>query len=150
MVDSMSVIANNRAGFDPFHSAGGVKITTSSRVEVRDSHVGYNNGPGIWTDVNSSAVTIVGNLVERNLRSGIEVELTTGATIAGNTALGNRESRYLGARIGERADLEQRGVRQPLADSGGGGAGDADVAGATLRNNVVGATGWQRRIAAHQ
>lgn len=139
-VDSMSVIANNRAGFDPFHSAGGIKATTSTGVTVRNSHVAHNDGPGIWTDISSSDVSIVGNLVERNLRSGIEVELTTGASIVGNTALANRDS---GIWILESDDVQvwnnaafdnrwqirvEEGPRR-------------DVNGVTLRNNVVGSAG---------
>ena len=91
-VDRMSIVGNNRAGFDPFHSAGGLKVTTSTGVVVRGSDVSFNAGPGIWTDISSSDATIVGNTARNNLRSGIEVELTDGAVVAGNAATANGEA----------------------------------------------------------
>jgi parallel beta-helix repeat protein len=92
VIDAMSVVGNNRAGFDPFHSAAGIKTTRSANVTVRHSDVSWNHGPGIWTDVSSAGAVIVGNLAESNHRSGIEVELTDGAVIAANTALRNGEA----------------------------------------------------------
>lgn len=136
-IDSMSVVGNNRAGFDPFHSAGGIKTTRSSGVVVQRSDVSWNHGPGIWTDVSSSRAVIVGNLTEHNHRSGIEVELTDGAVVAGNAALRNGES---GIWVLESQDVEVwnnaafDNAWQIKVEEGP----RRDVAGVTIRNNVVG------------
>lgn len=138
-IDSMSVVGNNRAGFDPFHSAGGIKTTRSSGIVVQHSDVSWNHGPGIWTDVSSSDVAIVGNLTEHNHRSGIEVELTDGAVVAGNTALRNGES---GIWVLESQQVEVwnnaafDNVWQIKVEEGP----RRDVASVTIRNNVIGSS----------
>ena len=86
------VTGNNREHFDPKHSASGVKITSSDGITVRDDVVSNNAGPGVWTDLTSAHITIVGNLVRDNGRSGIQVELSGHAVVADNVATGNAEA----------------------------------------------------------
>lgn len=92
VIERTAVIGNNKAGFDPMHSAAGVKVTSSVGVTVRDSDVSRNNGPGIWTDLDTNYVSLVRNLVERNGRAGIEVELSSNVNVLGNVALDNGEA----------------------------------------------------------
>jgi hypothetical protein len=92
VLERSSVQANNVSGFDEFHSAGGVKLTSSTRVTIRENDVSHNRGPGIWTDLDTNNVTIVANLVERNSRAGIEIELSDRVNALSNVALGNGEA----------------------------------------------------------
>lgn len=92
VVERTAVKGNNRAGFDTGHSAGGLKVTSSFGVTVRESDVSHNNGPGIWTDLDTRFVTLSRNLVERNGRAGIEIELSSNVNVLGNVALDNGEA----------------------------------------------------------
>lgn len=105
VVEDSSLVANNRAGFDPFHSAAGLKVTSSTGITVRNSDVSLNDGPGIWTDIYSSNVTVACNLTQRNGRSGIEVELTSRANVLGNVSLANGEA---GVWVLESRDVQVR------------------------------------------
>lgn len=91
-VDDSSITRNNRELFNNKHSGSGLKVTNASNVVVRRNHVAANAGPGIWTDDSSSAITVVGNHVTDNARSGIQIELSTDATIAGNVSMNNGEA----------------------------------------------------------
>ena len=102
VVERSAILGNNRAGFDPFHAASGMKVTTSTGVTVRDSDVSHNGGPGIWTDLDTESVSLVGNFVEGNARAGIEIELSERVVVVGNIVVGNGEA---GVWI-----LESRGV----------------------------------------
>ena len=86
------VMRNNRAGFDAYHSAGGIKVTTSSALTVSSSVVSQNAGPGIWTDLDVVDSAVVSNTVHDNDRSGIEIELSSGVTVANNDVRGNDEA----------------------------------------------------------
>jgi parallel beta-helix repeat protein len=92
VLERSSVQANNVAGFDGFHSAGGVKLTSSTGVTIRDNDVSYNDGPGIWTDIDTTTATISGNLVEHNRRAGIEIELSSDVNVLNNVAVRNGEA----------------------------------------------------------
>lgn len=92
VVEDSVIVGNNSAGFDPRHSAGGIKVTSSTGVTVRDNVVSRNGGPGIWTDLATRDATISYNLVEDNGRSGIEVELSRNVNVVSNIAHGNGEA----------------------------------------------------------
>jgi parallel beta-helix repeat protein len=91
-ISSAQVHENNRAGFDPFHSAGGIKITESINVVVEQSSVTSNSGPGIWTDLSVTDVVIRSNFVTENTRSGIEIELSSRIVVIDNTVRDNGEA----------------------------------------------------------
>ena len=92
VVESSAVLRNNREQFDPRHSGSGMKFTNTTNIVVRRSDVSFNSGPGIWTDISSSGITVANNLVTDNLRSGIQIELSNNSTIAGNAAINNGEA----------------------------------------------------------
>jgi len=92
VVERVSIFGNNKAGFDPHHSAAGMKVTNSTGITVRDSDISRNNGPGIWTDLSVKYVSLVRNLTEYNGRSGIEIELSSSVNAVGNVAVGNGEA----------------------------------------------------------
>jgi len=82
---------NNREFFDPWHSAGGMKLTEVDRVEIRGNDVRDNDGPGIWTDLDVRNAVIAGNLVTGSYRSGIEIELSNGVIVVDNVVAHNGE-----------------------------------------------------------
>ena len=92
VLEKSAVQFNNREGFDDFHSAAGVKLTNSTGVTIRDNDVSRNDGPGVWTDLDTSQVTIARNLLEDNARAGVEVELSDRVNVLSNVALGNGEA----------------------------------------------------------
>ena len=92
VVERSAILRNNREGFDPFHAAGGMKTTSSTGVTVRDSHIAHNGGPGIWTDLDTDSVSLVGNLVEGNARAGVEIELSSRVAVVGNVVTDNGEA----------------------------------------------------------
>jgi len=92
VLENSTVRSNNREGFDEFHSAGGVKITDSTGVTIRDNEVSGNDGPGVWADLDVVAMTVVGNLVDGNSRAGIEIELSSRVNVLDNVALDNGEA----------------------------------------------------------
>lgn len=103
VVQDSAIVGNNKAGFDAKHSAGGLKITTSSGVTIRNNDVSRNAGPGIWTDLSVTSSTISFNRVEGNGRSGIELELSSDLSVVSNVVLGNGEA---GIWVLESTDVE--------------------------------------------
>ncbi len=103
VVQDSAITGNNKAGFDAKHSAGGLKVTTSSGVTVRNNDVSHNAGPGIWTDLSVDSSTISYNRVEQNGRSGIELELSSNLSVVSNVVLGNGEA---GVWVLESTDVE--------------------------------------------
>ncbi len=83
---------NNVEQFDPLHAAGGIKVTDSSHIAVRNSEVSRNGGPGIWTDLDTTDVSVTGNTVIGNQRSGIELELSARVIVADNVVTSNGEA----------------------------------------------------------
>ncbi len=98
-----TVLRNNAARFDAWHSGSGVKVTTSKVVNFWNNEVSDNQGPGLWTDLGAAFVSIVGNLVERNTYSGILPELSGQVVIADNVVL---DSGQAGVWVLESNDVE--------------------------------------------
>jgi parallel beta-helix repeat protein len=92
VIEDSTIVGNNKAGFDARHSAGGIKVTTSTGITIRNNEVSRNGGPGIWTDLSARWVTISYNRVEQNGRSGIEVELSSDVNVASNVTIENGEA----------------------------------------------------------
>lgn len=88
----LQVVGNNRELFDAKHSAGGIKVTETTRLVVDSTVASYNNGPGIWTDLAVTDSRVVSSTAEGNSRSGIEIELSTDIVVFDNTLLGNGEA----------------------------------------------------------
>jgi parallel beta-helix repeat protein len=83
VVDNL-IADNNWAGFDPGWEAGGAKWGAASNLEVLDNVVRDNQGPGLWSDVESTDVTYEGNTVVGNTIAGIFFEISSDATISDN------------------------------------------------------------------
>lgn len=96
LLDANEIWANNIYGFDSEWDAGGVKITESSDIVLRNNHVHHNNGPGLWCDERCINVLFEDNIVEYNQSAGIFFELSSKAVIRRNTLRQNNQAGYGG------------------------------------------------------
>lgn len=131
------VTGNNRERFDAKHSAGGIKVTDSTRLIVDSTVASDNAGPGIWTDLDVTDSMVVSSVAERNGRSGIEIELSNDILIFDNTVVDNGEA---GVWVLESSNVDVwhntalHNVRDIWVLDGD----RADLVGATVVNNVLG------------
>lgn len=84
------VTGNNAEHFNDIPVAGGIKITRSRNVTVSGNNVSNNDGGGIWFDESCYNLKIAGNTANDNSTTGIQLELSDTAIIAGNTSTGTR------------------------------------------------------------
>ncbi len=83
---------NNAEGFKPAPVASGVKITRAKGVVMRNNVIADTPyAGGLWFDVSSSDLTIVGNTIANNT-AGLMIELSEGAVVADNHFEGNEGS----------------------------------------------------------
>jgi parallel beta-helix repeat protein len=82
-------IGVTRAGFE----AGGIK-TVGNDVTIADNRISGNGAPGIWTDDDGTGDIIAGNTVSKNT-IGIEIEISSEATVSQNTLSGNTQQAVL-------------------------------------------------------
>ena len=70
--------------------SGGVKITRSRGVTVSNNDVSRNYSSGLWLDESVYDSKVVGNTVVDNEWTGIQLELSSKAVVAGNTVTGGK------------------------------------------------------------
>lgn len=134
---NLEVTGNNRERFDAKHSAGGIKVTDSTRLVIDSTIASDNAGPGIWTDLDVTDSMVISSVAERNSRSGIEIELSEDILIFDNTLVDNGEA---GVWVLESSDVDVwhntalHNVRDIWVLDGD----RADLVGATVVNNVLG------------
>lgn len=108
---------NNTRNFSTEWAAAGIKLIDSDKggsdpqvygATITECDIGYNNGPGIWSDSNDTTgenpIVISDNLVRNNISSplafpvtgtalntdaGIKIEVSTNVQVYGNVVLGN-------------------------------------------------------------
>ena len=80
---------NNYAGFDTFWDAGGLKITESTGVTVKDSYIHHNNGVGLWFDIDMKNVLVENNTIALNKQVGLAYEISWDAVIRNNDFIRN-------------------------------------------------------------
>lgn len=78
------------------YEAGGFKWV-SNGVTVEDSTISDNACKGLWADLNGDNATIKNNVVSGNWDEGIFIEISSGATITGNTVTDNGLHNYNGS-----------------------------------------------------
>lgn len=81
---------NNVEHFNYAPVSGGVKITRSRGVLIKDGQFDHNNGPGLWLDESSYGCAIVGNQIAENRRHGVSLEISAKCIVADNLFVGNR------------------------------------------------------------
>ena len=79
-----TIHSNNTEDFEGGWDAGGMKLSGMAHSTVRENEVHGNNGAGIWFDVGSNDIEIVGNRVHDNRRYGILYEISWGGRILDN------------------------------------------------------------------
>jgi parallel beta-helix repeat protein len=82
--DNTYTTRNVDCGFE----AGGMKWV-GDNITVKNSKVHDNACKGLWADIGAVNTTLTGNQVYNNWDEGIFFEISTSATITGNTAYGN-------------------------------------------------------------
>lgn len=80
---------NNYADFDRFWDAGGLKITESTGVTVKDSYIHHNNGVGLWFDIDMKNVLVENNTMSENRHVGLSYEISWDAVIRNNDFIRN-------------------------------------------------------------
>lgn len=84
-----SVITNNNVEkFKDAPVAGGVKITRSRDVSVHNIEASNNTGSGIWFDESCWNMKVTNSTANNNTTTGIQLEISGKALLAGNQALG--------------------------------------------------------------
>lgn len=157
VAERMRIEGNNVEHFNESPSAGGMKVTTSRGATARDSVFGSNGGTGLWFDVSSYDMTVVGcemranakhgisleisakalvanNIVAQNRGNGIKVNNTSDVSIWNNTLMGNDRSLYLVQdRRTPSADSPDRDRRRPYPDP----TMNWRLGPVTVRNNIL-------------
>ncbi len=77
------------SGIDPLWEAGGLKFAETNNLVVQGNYVHDNNGPGLWSDIDSINTLYEDNVVVHNTISGIAYEISYNAIIRNNTLIDN-------------------------------------------------------------
>ena len=80
---------NNLRRSNMFWDAAGAKIMKTVRFVIRDNFLERNFSNGIWLDINPINNYVVRNTSNGNSRSGVEMEIGSGNTVAFNVARNN-------------------------------------------------------------
>ncbi|MHC5537865.1 right-handed parallel beta-helix repeat-containing protein [Singulisphaera rosea] len=80
---------NNVEHFKKDWDNGGLKITETRGLALRDNWVECNEGPGLWLDVSCRNVDIVGNVLNGNASIGVFYEISAKCVIVSNLFLNN-------------------------------------------------------------
>ena len=106
VLDSVEIDHNNftddtytNRNTDCSFEAGGFKWVTGN-VTVENSSIHDNACRGLWVDLNAKNATIINNQVYNNWDEGIFIEISSYATITGNTVYNNGWHCYEGAGSG--------------------------------------------------
>jgi len=81
---------NNWQRFKEAPVSGGIKITRSRGVTVSNNDISRNYSSGLWLDESVYDSKVIGNTVEGNEWTGIQLELSSKAVVAGNTITGGK------------------------------------------------------------
>jgi parallel beta-helix repeat protein len=88
-IDSNNVSFNNQGDSALDGGASGIKVTQMVNVTIRGNWVAHNKSNGIWVDVSSTNSDIISNQVLGNEGNALQIEVSSGAIIAGNIVYGN-------------------------------------------------------------
>lgn len=92
LVQNNEIAFNNYANYDPGWEAGGTKFVKTNHLRVIGNSVYYNNGPGLWTDIDNINVTYADNIVVGNASMGIFHEIGYDVKIENNVVKLNNPS----------------------------------------------------------
>src|SRR6185503_17671505 len=100
LIENCKSFRNNWKGFDPGWEAGGTKFVFTTNTTIRKFESGFNEGPGIWLDIENYGNTIEQCWVYSNKLAGIMIEYKSdNNVIRNNVAHGTRFFAYAAAGI---------------------------------------------------
>ncbi|MBA2625706.1 MAG: right-handed parallel beta-helix repeat-containing protein, partial [Acidimicrobiia bacterium] len=102
VVEGSLLRGNNVERFSAIAASGGVKVTESDGVVLRQNLAEGNLSHGLWLDLSSNNATIVRNVSRDNLRAGIIVEMSVNHVIASNASIDNEA----GVIVSETSDVD--------------------------------------------
>ena len=94
LIEGAEIARNNYADYNRLWEAGGLKITDSERVTLRNNHVHHNFGTGVWFDWDVRGLVIEDNLVELNQTMGVQIEASRDNVVRNNVVARNDTSGY--------------------------------------------------------
>lgn len=100
LIENCKAFRNNWKGYDPGWEAGGTKFVNTINCTIRKFESGFNEGPGIWLDIDN-----YGNIIEQcwaytNRLAGIMIEYKSDLNIIRNCIVhGTRHFAYAAAGI---------------------------------------------------
>jgi hypothetical protein len=84
VVDGNEIAFNNYAGYDYRWEGGGAKFALNKNIVVRNNYSHDNDGPGLWTDIESENALYEHNHTKSNREAGILHEISYHAVIRYN------------------------------------------------------------------
>ncbi|MEL0625629.1 right-handed parallel beta-helix repeat-containing protein [Salinibacterium amurskyense] len=105
LIDGLKASGNNTEWFNRAPVAGGLKLTRSRTVEIRNSDFSDNNATALWFDQSCRDMTITGNTFVGNAGHGLFLEISARALVADNYLADNR---IYGMKINDTSSVEIR------------------------------------------
>ncbi len=88
-LDNLAIRDSNDERFSPTPSAGGIKITTTRGVSLKNSEISRTTGNQFWTDQSVYDIALVNNTISSGSRYGIVLEISSKAVVANNVLRDN-------------------------------------------------------------
>ncbi len=88
-VQNLTSNGNNTENFNSSPVSGGLKITRTRGVVVKNSQFTNNKGPGLWIDESVYDSKILNNDMLNNSGHGLSLEISAKSTVANNRIVGN-------------------------------------------------------------
>ncbi|MBH0022852.1 right-handed parallel beta-helix repeat-containing protein [Salinibacterium sp. SWN248] len=104
-IDGLKASGNNTEWFNRAPVAGGLKLTRSRTVEIRNSDFSDNNATALWFDQSCRDLTITGNTFVGNAGHGLFLEISARALVADNYLADNG---IFGMKINDTSSVEIR------------------------------------------
>ena len=89
VLDNLSITDSNDEHFNPAPSPGGIKITQTRGVTLKNSELLRTYGSQFWTDQSTFNINVFGNEILDGSRYGVVLEISSTATVADNIIAGN-------------------------------------------------------------
>jgi len=105
VIDGLKASGNNTEWFNRAPVAGGLKLTRSRTVEIRNSDFSDNTATGLWFDQSCRDMTITGSTFVGNTGHGIFLEISARALITDNYVADNG---IYGMKINDTSSVEIR------------------------------------------
>jgi parallel beta-helix repeat protein len=92
VIDAVKATGNNAEHFNLAPDSGGIKITRMRDVQVTNSVMSGNIGPGFWADESVYNLTFANNDIQNNTGVGVIFELSAKGVFVNNLITGNQDA----------------------------------------------------------